>query len=88
MCLVKICSEVVSFNVKSICAEGEVVGMDKFKEIQQLTQQLHMHGGAKDVNDSCSDEENDEDSESDTLYPDKLAVLFLAQTYQQTHFTQ
>ena len=55
----------MSCNVKSICAEGEVVSMDKFEEIQQLTQQLHVHGGPKDVNDSSSDKENDEDHDSE-----------------------
>ena len=86
MCLVKIRSEEVSFNVKSIGVEGEVVRMDKFGEIQQLTHQLHVHGGPKDVNDSSSDKDNDEkeNSESDILYPEKFAVLFLAQRYQQT----
>ena len=52
ICLVKICSKEVSFNVKSIGAEGEVVSMSKFEKIQQLTQQLYLHGGPKDVNDS------------------------------------
>ena len=31
--------------------------MDKFEEIQRVTQQLHVHGGPKDVNDSSSDGE-------------------------------
>ena len=51
-------------NVKSMGAQGEVIGMFKFEEIQQLTQQLHVNGGAKDVNDSSSDKENDEDKDS------------------------
>ena len=62
MCMyVSICSKMGSFNVKSIGAEGEVVSIDKLEEIQQLTQQLHVHGGSKDVNDSSSDKQNDED---------------------------
>ena len=77
MCLVKVCSEEVSFNVKSIGAEGEVVSMDKFEEIQQMIQQLHVHG-PKDVNDSSSDKDNDEqeDSESDILYLRSLLYYF------------
>ena len=59
MSLVKICSEEGCFNVKSIGAEGKAVSMDKFEEIQQL------HGGPKDVNDSSSDKENDEDKDSE-----------------------
>ena len=65
MRLVKICSKEVSFNVKSIGAEGQVVSMDTFEENQQLTQQLHVHGGPKDVNGSCSNKENDEDKDSE-----------------------
>ena len=42
-----------------------VVSMDTFKENQQLTQQLHVHGGPKDVNGSCFDKENDEDKDSE-----------------------
>ena len=89
MCLVKIRSEEVSFNVKSIGAEGEVVSMDKIEEIQQFTQQVHVHGGPIDVNDLSSDKDNDEeeDSESDILYPEKFAIFFLAQRYQQTPCT-
>ena len=45
-------------------AEGEAMGMDKSEQIQQLTQQLHVHGGAKDMNYSSSDKENDEDKDS------------------------
>ena len=40
-----------------------IVGMDMFEGIQQLIQQLHVHGGPKDVNDSSSDKENDEDKD-------------------------
>ena len=65
MRLVKICSREGCFNVKSIGAEGEVVSMDKFEEIQQLTQQLHVHGGPNDENDSSSDKENGKDKDSD-----------------------
>ena len=40
MCLVKFCGKEMSFNVKRIGAEGEVVSVDKFEEIQLLTQEL------------------------------------------------
>ena len=39
--------------------------MDTFEETQQLTQQLQVHGGPKDVNVSSSDKENDEDKDSE-----------------------
>ena len=67
MRLVKICGKERRFNVKSIGAEGKVVSMDKFEEIQQLAQQLHVHGGPKDVNDSSSDKENDKGKDSEAL---------------------
>ena len=65
MCLIKICSKEGCFSVKSNGAEGEVVSIDKFEEIQHLTRQLHVHGGPNDVNDSSSDKENDEDEDSE-----------------------
>ena len=55
----------MSFNAKTIGTEGEVVSMGKFEDIQQLTQQLHVHGGLKDVNDSSSNKENYEDEDSE-----------------------
>ena len=49
-------------DVKSVSAEDEVVDMDlTFKEIQQLTQQLHAGGDASNVN--YSDGENDGDKD-------------------------
>ena len=48
-------------DVKRVSAEGGVVDMDEFKEIQQLTQQLHVNGDAKNVN--YSDRENDGDKD-------------------------
>ena len=44
-------------DVKSVSAEDGVVDMVEFKKIQQLTQQLHVNGDAKNVN--YSDGEND-----------------------------
>ena len=67
MCLIIICSKEGCFNVESIGAEGKVVSMDKFEEIQQFTQQLHVHGGPKDVNDSSSDKDNDEEEDSECI---------------------
>ena len=48
-------------DVKSVSAEDGVVDMVEFKEIQQLTQQLHVNGDAKNVN--YSDGENDGDKD-------------------------
>ena len=48
-------------DVKSVSAEDGVVDMDEFKEIQQLTQQLHMNGDAKNVNYSDGESDGDKD---------------------------
>ena len=59
--MVKFYSKEMPLDVKSVSAEDGVVDMDEFKEIQQLTQQLHVNGGAKNVN--YSDGENDGDKD-------------------------
>ena len=59
--MVKFYSKEMPLDVKRVSAEGGVVDMDEFKEIQQLTQQLHVNGDAKNVN--YSDGENDGDKD-------------------------
>ena len=88
MSSVKSCSKEVSFNIKRIGAEGEVVGMDKFEEIQQLTQQLRVHGGSKHVNDSSSDKEMMRTRILNQTHYILRSLLLLAQRYQQTLCTQ
>ena len=59
--MVKCYSKEMPLDVKRVSAEDGVVDMDEFKEIQQLTQQLHVNGDAKNVN--YSDGENDGDKD-------------------------
>ena len=55
--MVKFYSKEMPLDVKSVSAEDGVVDMVEFNKIQQLTQQLHVNGDAKNVN--YSDGEND-----------------------------
>ena len=55
-------------DVKRVSAEVGVVDMDELKEIQQLTQQLHVNGDAKNVNYSDGENDGDKNYKWDTKF--------------------
>ena len=67
--MVKVYCKEMPLDVESVSAEDEVVDMDlTFKEIQQLTHQLHANGDAKNVNYCDGENDGDKDCKRDTKF--------------------